>query len=537
MASITKSAGLADELTAGGDDYQWLDEPNVYSHDGVYATTLNNLPVGTTKYLYASSFGFEFAAGDTIDGILFEIEGHSEVIAITDWKVRAVKGSGSGPQVQTTELGTGEAWPISDAYRSFGGPTDLLGTTWPPADVNHAGFGFAIAITYGDEAGAIPPAWVDHIRCTVYYTSAIEPPAEPPDRPPAYSGSEGIVGFVRESTWGTTPVTGSDPDKRISGIRFFPCKHENIQGEIGTSPATDDMVADREINRIVKNASLVRGSLRFIPGAEILGHLFTMMLGQPASASLGSGAYRHIWWPGRRTRAQWPIGYSLESQYANANSKLVQGMLISNLALNIGGNGPMVTIAQVMGKKMVWLYPDDDATHGSGTSDARGNTRPAVMTPTATLVTETPWHFKHIDAYPTINGVDDEGIRSLYIEPGFVKLEGLFTSGSGADIGTFAVDNFRLTGRMTKLFQTDTDWELFEQGTPFEINLVLTGDLIGGSQYEKLTIDVYRAKAATNGVINQIGSLTYDFGWTAEQDPLEAKSCQFQLVNRFSSYA
>ena len=55
------------------------------------------------------------------------------------------------------------SWPVARTYETYGGPTDLWGTTWTPADINDANFGVALsAIMQGNTLE------VDHIRITVY---------------------------------------------------------------------------------------------------------------------------------------------------------------------------------------------------------------------------------------------------------------------------------------------------------------------------------------------------------------------------------
>jgi hypothetical protein len=59
----------------------------------------------------------------------------------------------------------GNAWPDADTYQTYGGSSDLWGTTWTPSTVNHAGFGMELQ---ADALNSI--ASIDHIRITVYYS-------------------------------------------------------------------------------------------------------------------------------------------------------------------------------------------------------------------------------------------------------------------------------------------------------------------------------------------------------------------------------
>lgn len=354
---------------------------------------------------------------------------------------------------------------------------------------------------------------------------------------PAYSGSESIVGLTRETTWGTTPTSGSDPNKAISGIVFMPMKEENIQSQLSREPQTDDMRADREVHRIISNGSTVGGTLRMTAGPESIGYFLTAMFGSPTTtqlaASSGSyeGAYQHIWHPGLNTRTNWPAPYSIESQMAGVASKLIQGCLITRLPIDLPNNGPMMITPEFgVCKKLLWL------TSASGGVDDRGNTLPAKITASPTIITEDEWHFKQLVAYPQIDDVNQQSVTSLSWEP-TLAIEGLFTGGSGAEIGSYRVDNFMLSGRATMLFESDDLWEKFERGLNFELDATLRGSLIQGAYYNQLQILSYSCKANTDDVVNRVGSLEYDFAWTAQESAAQGKSCQITLINTVSSYA
>ena len=363
---------------------------------------------------------------------------------------------------------------------------------------------------------------------------------------PALSGSESIVGITRESTWGTTPTTGSNPDKLMTrpGTNtawpfWTEWKEENLQSQLSRDPQTDDMVADREINRIITNGSMVRGGLRKIAGPESIGYLLTAMFGNPttttAAPSSGTSeqAYQHIWSPALNTRANWPIPLSIESILAATRSKLVRGAILERLPIDIPNNAPVTIAPEFLAKDIRWLN-----TSSTGT-DARGNARIAKISTTTTLVTETEFHWKQMLAYPQIDNVNQQSITSFSFEPGFVGLEGLFTGGSGSEIGTYRVDNFRIGGRLTMLFEDDTLWETLEQGTAFELDVTLRGDVIVGSTYNQLQILCTKCVADTDDVVNRVGNLEYDFAWTAKQDSALAipKSCEITLINTVAKYA
>ncbi|MFL5731077.1 MAG: T9SS type A sorting domain-containing protein, partial [Cytophagaceae bacterium] len=65
------------------------------------------------------------------------------------------------------------AWSNAGAgsYTTYGSSSDLWGTTWTISDINDANFGVYLIARNTATANA-PQVGVDHIRVTVYYTSA-----------------------------------------------------------------------------------------------------------------------------------------------------------------------------------------------------------------------------------------------------------------------------------------------------------------------------------------------------------------------------
>lgn len=355
---------------------------------------------------------------------------------------------------------------------------------------------------------------------------------------PTPSGSESAVGLVREATWGTTPVTGSDPDKTINGITFIPIKEESLDINTNIEPQTDDMVADREIQRIVDNGSAVDGGLRFTPGPESIGYFLTAMFGTPATSTLAAtsgtaeAAYQHIWYPAQVARTAWPVPYSIESRISSLKSKLSRGCIIKSLPLDFPNNAVLTCAPSFLAKDQIML------TSASGGTDATLRALPAKLTVAPTFLDETEWHWKQLAGFvPEIDSVDQPGVTSLGFDMSFPGIEGLFVGGSGRDIGTFRVDNFQLSGRCSMLFEDETMWNKIYNGAYFKVEAQLLGDTIQGAHKNKLTIIAYSCKCATPGLVNKVGNLEYAFDWTARQDPTAGKSCLITLINTVSSYA
>ncbi len=146
---------------------------NVLASDNVYAfVTHCDCCDQNTQCLTVSDFGFAIPAGAVIDGIVLDVEkrrtpGGSSGI-VEDNGLQIMKG---GVLVGPNKSQYGIDWPLTDTYVSYGSSTDLWGTTWTPADINASDFGVSLAsISY--ICGASVTTGIDHVRMTVYYSTA-----------------------------------------------------------------------------------------------------------------------------------------------------------------------------------------------------------------------------------------------------------------------------------------------------------------------------------------------------------------------------
>lgn len=90
---------------------------------------------------------------------------HLSSIREVDHSVRLLKaGAVTGSDyAQTTSF-----WPTTDAYATYGGASDLWGTTWTTAEVNAANFGAVLSASVQNGT-----AQVDHMRITIYSHSTL----------------------------------------------------------------------------------------------------------------------------------------------------------------------------------------------------------------------------------------------------------------------------------------------------------------------------------------------------------------------------
>jgi hypothetical protein len=171
-ASVGPSNAGTGADNSGVGTVTWLNPGNITTAGSPYATTSIPLPIGTqTHYLYGTNYGFSIPAGATIDGISVTISRTGQLVAgtagVNDNVVSLVKGgSVTGSNYASTTL----VWPSSLGTRTYGGSSDLWGTTWSPAEINATDFGVALSAKLSPTSLSAKIATVDYMQITVYYT-------------------------------------------------------------------------------------------------------------------------------------------------------------------------------------------------------------------------------------------------------------------------------------------------------------------------------------------------------------------------------
>ena len=139
---------------------------NATSSDNSYATAILLLNE-VSNYLKATNFGFSIPSGATINGILVEVEQKINAGSATENSIKIVKGG----VISGDDQSTGATVPSTEAYVEYGGSTSKWGLTWTPADINLSTFGVVFSLD-----SSVGQAYIDHIRITVYYTTATTKP-------------------------------------------------------------------------------------------------------------------------------------------------------------------------------------------------------------------------------------------------------------------------------------------------------------------------------------------------------------------------
>lgn len=169
--SYGSSAGPNPPATATSDSsvgtVLWANPERVEVNDGNSASCTLGFAGSTSYYINTSNFGFSIPVGGTIAGISVSVSRYAVIFdgSIRDNAIKLVKGG----VVQTTDKASGSNWPLSDTTASYGGASDLWGTTWTPSDVNATNFGFVIqAVSLANTD--IDTAQVQYITITISCT-------------------------------------------------------------------------------------------------------------------------------------------------------------------------------------------------------------------------------------------------------------------------------------------------------------------------------------------------------------------------------
>jgi hypothetical protein len=146
----------------GGGAGLWTSTGNVFVSDAVYASGDLTTGAKATNYLKTTAYGFAIPSTATIDGILVEFQRYG-----TGAQTGNVALIQAGTVAAASVKAGTDVWPGSEAWQSYGGPTDLWGVLWAPSDINNSGFGAAVLAT--DTGGPTGTAFIDAVRITVYW--------------------------------------------------------------------------------------------------------------------------------------------------------------------------------------------------------------------------------------------------------------------------------------------------------------------------------------------------------------------------------
>jgi hypothetical protein len=173
LTSTSNPTVYSVETTTG---LSWSNEINLNSSDDQRARSgmwIGLIFTINTDVLNTQGYGFSIPPSAVITGIEVKLEKRGQGITlgstIRDNTLQLLK---AGVPAGTIKSNPG-VWPGSDVTQTYGGPTDLWGTTWEPAEINSPDFGcaFSAKISAGI-AGVYLEAELDQAQITVYYSVA-----------------------------------------------------------------------------------------------------------------------------------------------------------------------------------------------------------------------------------------------------------------------------------------------------------------------------------------------------------------------------
>ncbi len=160
----TGHGGLA---YADGPGIGWSNVLDILLEDGDCTDAVLPNPGSTSKRITIDALGFSVPSTAAITGIKVEY--------------KKQRGASNGPRDNLVMLrkagvlegdnkANAEDWETDLTWVTYGGPGELWGYAWTPADINHADFGVAIKVISNAGAGPVA-AYIDVGRVTIYYTS------------------------------------------------------------------------------------------------------------------------------------------------------------------------------------------------------------------------------------------------------------------------------------------------------------------------------------------------------------------------------
>jgi len=148
----------------------WSGTANVYASDDSRAVT-GDIEEADSYYLVITGFNAGVQEDDTIDGIVFQVEGIAlDFAPAADNAVYMVKDGVLG----STNLAKAGNWSNTEETRNYGDSNELGGHTWTWEEVNASTTGIAISVTGGANSGDGVQFAIDHVKMTVYSTAGVK---------------------------------------------------------------------------------------------------------------------------------------------------------------------------------------------------------------------------------------------------------------------------------------------------------------------------------------------------------------------------
>jgi hypothetical protein len=164
------NAGTGTNVNGPG-TISWSNPGNITTAGSPYATA-SLTTSANSEYLEGTGYGFSIPTNATISGIQVTINRQSSANtggnSINDVTVSLIKGG----TITGSNKATTTDWPTSLGTATYGGTSDLWGTTWTPADINASNFGVALSAV-NQSSFSSRTATVDYMQISVTYTAPL----------------------------------------------------------------------------------------------------------------------------------------------------------------------------------------------------------------------------------------------------------------------------------------------------------------------------------------------------------------------------
>jgi hypothetical protein len=208
----------------------WQNPGEIVNPGLPYATATLTQGSLYSNYLQGTDYGFNIPDAAPIMGIEVQVnhrvDDHNA--GIMDNEVRLVK---EGAIVGENRA-IPEPWPVAFTLATYGGPSDLWGTAWTPAEINSPDFGVALAAFRSNNGSNLRQAVVDSMQVTVYYGYTAEIELSCGDGTPVAYG-DSLLCVVTLSNVGSDQTPSGPVDWSTDGSGLFepnPCTLEGTDG-------------------------------------------------------------------------------------------------------------------------------------------------------------------------------------------------------------------------------------------------------------------------------------------------------------------
>lgn len=159
------SPATVNQIIFNGSSITWTNPTNAEVSDNVFTTSQAANGGIRTNWLEPQNYGFTIPSGAIINGVTVAVQIKADTLTPvpTVWAILLLK---AGTMVGN-DLG-GTPILLTDSFLTFGGPTNLWGTTWTASDINASNFGVSFHCANGGSGTSIISC--DYVSITVDYT-------------------------------------------------------------------------------------------------------------------------------------------------------------------------------------------------------------------------------------------------------------------------------------------------------------------------------------------------------------------------------